>query len=103
MSITIESFSKMKNPPLQLQFYTKSDCPLCDKAKIELNKVETKLPFISIEEIDITKNIGLFSKYKLLIPILEMDGKQLFTHHINSGKVIWQLRWYRIWSYLSKK
>lgn len=93
----------MKNPPLQLQFYTKSDCPLCDEAKIELKKVEAKLPFISVEEIDITKNIGLFSKYKLLIPMLEMDGKQLFVHRINSRKVIWQLRWSRIWSYLTKR
>ena len=90
----------MKNPPLQLQFYTKSDCPLCDEAKIELNKLEAKLPFISVEKIDITKNIGLFSKYKLLIPILEIDGKQLFRHRINLRKVIWQLRWYRLKSFL---
>lgn len=93
----------MKNPPLQLQFYTKSDCPLCDEAKIELNKLEAKLPYISVEEIDITTNIGLFSKYKLLIPMLEMDGKQLFKHRIKLRKVICQLRWHRIWSYLTKK
>lgn len=93
----------MQNPPLQLKFYTKSDCPLCDEAKIELKKIEAKLPFISVEEIDITKNIGLFSKYKLKIPVLELNGKQLFIHRINSRKVIWQLRWIRIWRFLTKK
>ena len=89
----------MQNAPLQLKFYTKSDCPLCDEAKRELDKIKTKLPFISVEEIDITKNLGLFSKYKLLIPILEINGKQLFKHRLNSKKVIWQLRWYRFRSY----
>ena len=93
----------MKNLPLQLKFYTKSDCPLCDEAKIELEKIEAKLPFISVEEIDITKNIGLFSKYKLQIPVLELNGKQLFKHRLNSKKVIWQLRWIRIWRFLTKK
>ena len=92
----------MQNPPLQLKFYTKSDCPLCDKAKIELQKIEAKLPFISVEDIDITKNLGLFSKYKRLIPVLEINGKQLFKHRLNSKKVIRQLRWIRIWRFLTK-
>ena len=93
----------MQNPPLQLKFYTKSDCHLCDEAKIELQKIEAKLPFISVEDIDITKNLGLFSKYKHLIPVLEINGKQLFKHRLNSKKVIWQLRWIRIWRFLTKK
>ncbi len=93
----------MKNPPLQLKFYTKSDCQLCDEAKIELGKIEAKLPFIAIEEIDITKNLGLFSKYKQLIPVLEMDGKQLCMHRIKSSKLIWQLKWYRLRNHFSNK
>ena len=86
----------MKIPPLQLKFYTKSDCPLCDEAKIELNKVVAKLQYVAVEEIDITNNIGLFSKYKMRIPVLEMNGKQLCMHRINSIKLMWKLRWNRI-------
>lgn len=86
----------MKNRTLQLKFYTKSDCPLCDEAKLILKNVQAKLPFIAVEEIDITKNLGLFSKYKLLIPVLEMNGKQLSMHRIKLSKLIWQLRWYRL-------
>ena len=93
----------MKNKPLQLKLYTKSDCPLCDKAKYALKIIEAKLQFIAIEEIDITNNLGLFSKYKLLIPVLEMDGKQLCIHNINSTKLIWQLRWYRFRSHFPNK
>ena len=85
----------MKTKPLQLQFYTKPDCPLCDEAKSELERIKHKLSFIDVEEIDITKNLGLFTKYKLMIPVLEMNGEQLFVHHIDTKKLKWQLRWYQ--------
>lgn len=70
---------------------------------MELNKIDAKLPFIVVEEIDITKNIRLFSKYKLRIPVLELDGKQLYMHRIKSSKLIWQLRWYRLRNHFSNK
>ena len=81
--------------PIQLQFYTKPDCPLCDEAKRVLQKIGAKTACIAVEEIDITKDLGLFTKYKNLIPVLELDGQSLFVHHVNRRKLIWQLRWYR--------
>ncbi len=80
---------------LQLQFYTKPDCPLCDEAKEVLERIKTEAPFIAIDEINITKNMGLFTKYKHLIPVLELDGKRLFVHRIVQRKLMWQLRWHR--------
>ena len=81
---------------VKFQLYTKSDCSLCDKAKAALEKLAEKFP-IQVEEIDITANLGLFTKYKNLIPVLEMDGKRLFVHQINvralKRKLVWsQLR-----------
>ena len=87
---------------IQLQLYTKLDCPLCDAAKETLQSIKAKAPFIVIEEIDITKNMGLFTKYKHLIPVLELDGKRLFVHHIVQRKLIWQLRWHRFQQFLAK-
>ena len=81
--------------PIQLQFYTKPDCPLCDEAKIVLQSIGEETSFIAVEEIDITKDLGLFTKYKHLIPVLELDGQRLFAHHVNRQKLIWQLRWHR--------
>lgn len=92
----------MKTKHLELQFYTKPDCPLCDEAKSALQVITSKLSFLVIDEIDISKNIGLFTKYKLLIPVLEMNGKQLFVHRIDSEKLLWQLRWYRLRSFFSR-
>ena len=87
---------------MQLQFYTKPDCPLCDEAKAVLQSIGTKTAFIAIEEIDITKNLGLFTKYKHLIPVLEMNGKRLFIHRIARRKLVWQLQWYRFRRILAK-
>ena len=88
--------------PIQLQFYTKPDCPLCDKAKVVLQSIEAKASFIAIEEIDITKNLGLFTKYKHLIPVLELDGQRLFVHHATYWKLIWQLRWHWIRRFITQ-
>ena len=60
-----------------------------------LQRIEAKTPFISVEEIDITKNLGLFTKYKNLIPVLELEGQRLFAHHVTYWKLVWQLRWHR--------
>ena len=83
---------------IELQLYTKADCPLCDEAKKSLEPLTTQFP-IQIEEIDITSNLGLFTKYKELIPVLELEGKRLFVHRIHvkalKRKLIWQ-RW-RCW------
>ena len=87
---------------IQLQFYTKPDCPLCDEAKEVLQSIKTKSPFIAVEEIDITKDMGLFTKYKHLIPVLELDGQQLFVHRATYWKLMWQLRWYQFQRLLAK-
>ena len=82
---------------IKLQLYTKADCPLCDEAKESLETLAAQFP-IQIEEIDITANLGLFTEYKELIPVLELEGKRLFVHRIHmkvlKRKLIWQ-RWRR--------
>lgn len=85
--------------PVKLQLYTKPDCPLCDEAKDALKAVAARSP-IQIEEIDITSNLGFFTKYKNLIPVLEMDGKRIFEHRIDIGvlkrKLMWKLMYRKI-------
>lgn len=83
----------LKNETINLQFYTKPDCELCDKAKIVLERIKTKLSYISIQEIDITNNMGLFTKYKEIIPVIELNDKRLYQHEINERRLLWLLRW----------
>lgn len=84
--------------PTKLRLFTKPDCPLCDKAKADLEKIAMEFS-VEVEEINITANIGLFTKYKNLIPVLEMDGKQLFIHQINASALKRKLAWraFRRW------
>ncbi len=82
---------------IKLQLYTKADCPLCDEAKESLQSLAAQVP-LQIEEIDITANLELFTRYKELIPVLELEGKRLFVHRIHvkvlKRKLMWQ-RWRR--------
>lgn len=102
----LKSFSTagivLKTEPITLHFYTKPDCELCDKAKIVIERIKTKLSYISIEEIDITKNMGLFTKYKENIPVIEIDNKILCQHNINERRLLWSLRWNQLLKVLNR-
>ena len=65
-----------------------------------LQKICAKASYITVEEIDISKNLGLFTKYKHLIPVLELDGQQLFVYRATYWKLMWKLRWYRVWKFI---
>jgi hypothetical protein len=67
-----------------------------------LQSIGAKVSFIVVEEIDITKSLGLFTKYKHLIPVLELDGQRLFIHRVAHRKLIWQLRWHWVRRFLAK-
>ena len=66
-----------------------------------LESLVAKAPRFEVEDIDITRNLGLFTKYKHLIPVLEMDGKRLFVHRIGRRQLLLQLRWHRLRKYLT--
>jgi len=69
---------------LKLTLYSKKDCHLCDIAKKELNDLRKDLTF-SITEVDIEKDREFYEKYKHLIPVIEIDGKVIFT-----GRIDWE-------------
>ena len=79
---------------IKLQLYTKTDCPLCDEAKASLELLAAQFP-IQVEEIDITRNLGLFTKYKELIPVLELEGERLFVHRVHVKVLKRKLMWHR--------
>lgn len=70
----------------KLTLYSKKYCHLCDIAKKELNDFRKELAF-SITEVDIEKDRESFEKYKHLIPVIEIDGKVIFTGRIEWDKL----------------
>ena len=57
-----------------INLYSKTNCPLCDKAKQVLQELQKEFSF-QINEIDIYKDDVLLEKYQLLIPVVEIDGE----------------------------
>ncbi|WP_246942575.1 glutaredoxin family protein [Bacillus pinisoli] len=59
-----------------LTFYTKENCPLCEKAKAVIEELSEEFPLKMIEK-DIYKDDQLLELYQLMIPVLELNGEQI--------------------------
>jgi glutaredoxin len=62
--------------------YSKPDCPLCDEARGALDRVRRRLPF-DLVEIDITTDAALEAVYRERIPVIAVDGEELFDFHVD--------------------
>src|SRR5699024_8120220 len=69
---------------LQVYFYTKTHCPLCEDAKALLLLLQHDYPF-NLEERDIYTNDAWLEAYQISIPVVEMNGKQLDATEISYG------------------
>jgi len=61
---------------VNLKFYTKVDCPLCEKAKARLQELQSEMDF-TIEEVDIYQDDALLEKYQIMIPVVEYQEELL--------------------------
>lgn len=59
-----------------VKLYTRKRCPLCEKAKKILLELKETMAF-QLEEIDIEKSDDLIEKYGLMIPVVEVNGKEV--------------------------
>jgi glutaredoxin len=62
--------------------YSKPDCPLCDEARGALVRVRGRTPF-DLAEVDITTDPGLEAAYRERIPVIAVDGEELFDFHVD--------------------
>ena len=59
---------------MKVQFYSRSNCPLCEEARLMLELVKEDI-YLDIEEINIEENDELHEKYLLRIPVIESKGQ----------------------------
>jgi len=71
---------------VNITIYSKKNCHLCDIAKEALINIRKEFPF-SLIEVDIEKDKEIFEKYKYLIPVIEIDGKETFTYKVNETEL----------------
>lgn len=71
---------------VNITIYSKNNCHLCDIAMETLLKIRKEFPF-SLTEINIEKDKEIFEKYKYLIPVIEIEGKEVFTYRVNENEL----------------
>jgi glutaredoxin len=70
--------------------YGKPGCHLCDDARAVVERVRTEHPF-ELREIDVSLDPQLFREYGERIPVLELDGEELFEFHVDEAVLIEQV------------
>lgn len=66
---------------IELIFYTKPNCPLCEEAEEILEEMKDLFGF-SISKVNIMKNMNTYEKYRHKIPVIEFAD-----NHSLSGKI----------------
>ena len=75
---------------LTLTLYIKPDCPLCDEALDELEAARHIVPF-TLEVVSIRTDLALYEKYKDDIPVVCLEGEELFRHRVFQAELLQKL------------
>jgi glutaredoxin len=74
-----------------LTLYTKPDCHLCEQALRTLREVRRELPFELVVR-DITADESLHRAYFERIPVVALDGEELFEFFVDADALRERLR-----------
>ena len=66
----------------QVVLYGRPGCHLCDEARHLLERVQAELPFELLER-DIESDAGLLRAYLERIPVVVIDGQELFELRVD--------------------
>jgi len=66
--------------------YGRADCHLCDDARAALARVRATHPF-SLVEVDIEAEDELFKRYLERIPVVAVDGEELFEFFVDEERL----------------
>ena len=74
----------------KLVLYGKPGCHLCDEARAEIERVRGDRPF-ELEQVDITLDPVLNRRYGERIPVLALDGQELFELRVDGDALLQRL------------
>jgi glutaredoxin len=64
--------------------YGKPGCHLCEEARAAVERVRAELPF-ELEEVDISLDPVLHRRYGERIPVLAVEGEELFDYVVDEA------------------
>jgi glutaredoxin len=59
-------------------------CHLCDEARAVLQRLRSEWPFV-LEEVDIEADDELLRAHLERIPVVALDGRELYHFHVDEG------------------
>lgn len=71
---------------LTLLLYSRADCCLCEEMKAVLTQVQRDTPFV-LEQIDISTDPELESRFGQEIPVLFVNGRKAFKYRLTAGEL----------------
>ena len=69
-------------PSPRVSVYHGAGCHLCERALAQVRELRAELGF-TLVEIAIDGDPDLESRYRELIPVVELDGERLFTYYVH--------------------
>lgn len=79
------------NTGVKVVLYTRPGCTLCDKAKTIIMKVSRNHP-IDLQEVDISSDPNLVQAYGESIPVVCIDGVEVFRGKVSEYRLQRELR-----------
>jgi glutaredoxin len=70
--------------PRVLQLYGRAGCHLCDDARAIVQRIGADHPFV-LQEVDIESDDALLKAYLERIPVLVLDGEELYDFFVDEA------------------
>ena len=71
---------------INITFYTKEYCPLCDEGLAVLHDIQQEYP-ITITVVDIYKDDALLEKYQVMIPVVAIGEDEIDYGILSEEKI----------------
>lgn len=73
-------------PAREVVLYGRPGCHLCEEARATLERVRAELPFELVER-DIERDAALHRAYLERIPVIALDGEELFDYFVDEPEL----------------
>jgi glutaredoxin len=70
--------------------YGRDGCHLCDDARATLERIRLERPF-ELLEVDIESDPALHARYLERIPVIALDGEELFDYYVDEPQLVARL------------
>ena len=78
--------------------YGRPDCHLCEQALAVIERVRLRVTFV-LEQRDIESDDELFKRYLERIPVIEVDGEELFEFFVDEDALEAALAKVKCWDF----